>query len=561
MHELDEEAVHRRRWIALAVLSLSLVITGMDNTILNVAIPHLSNDLHASNSQLQWIVDGYVIVFAGLILTMGSLGDRFGRKGALSLGLVVFSAGQLGAAWSSSASMLIACRMFMGIGGALIMPATLSLLTNIFHDPTERARAIGVWAGVAASGIVFGPIIGGILLAHFWWGSVFLITIPVAAVALISGHYVLPRSKDPSAPRVDPVGAALSISSLMVLLWALIQAPTNGWLSPSILGAFAAGLVLGALFVSWELHSDHPMLDMRFFRNPRFSAANAGMTLVFFAMMGSSFLITQQLQFVMGYSALKAGVAMTPIAVPLLILGPVSARITERAGTKIVVGTGLVLAAIGLGWMSRLTVGSDYWNLLLPMLVLASGMGLTMAPATESIMGAIPREKAGVGSAMNDTTRQVGGALGVAVIGSVLASVYRPHVIENLHATVLGKAALGHGALAHQANAAIGAIRDQLGAAFVIADKLPGGAHGPLGAPVVTAARTAFVDGFAGAVLVGAAVALVGALVVFAFLPARGDEPMIAAVGAEIGDPVGDPVGDDVPVDPDAPRLVGAEER
>lgn len=530
MHEMDAETIHQRRWSALAVLSLSLVITGMDNTVLNVAIPHLSEDLNASNSQLQWIVDGYVIVFAGLILTMGSLGDRFGRKRALFWGLVIFAVGQMFAAWSTSSTELIGWRMFMGVGGALIMPATLSLLTNIFHDPAERARAIGIWAGAAASGIVFGPIIGGILLAHFWWGSVFLITVPVAVVAMVAGHYVLPHSKDPSAPQLDPVGALLSIAALVTLLWGLIEAPSAGWLSPTILVAFFVGIVLGVVFVLWELHSDHPMLDMHFFKSRRFSAANAGMTLVFFAMMGSSFLITQQLQFVMGYSPLKAGLAMTPIAVPLLILGPVSARIVERIGTKVVVGVGLVLAALGLAWMSRLTIGSDYWDLLFPMIVLASGMGLTMAPATESIMGAIPREKAGVGSAMNDTTRQMGGALGVAVIGSVLASVYRPQVAHNLESTVLAKVASGNGVLAHQAHQAMGAIQDQIGAAFAVADKLPGGAHGPIGSQVVHAAQSAFVDGFSGAVLVGAVVAMFGAAVVFAFLPARADDDQDPAV-------------------------------
>lgn len=550
MPEMDEETIHQRRWLALAVLSLSLVIVGMSNTILNVAIPHLSRDLGASNSQLQWIVDGYVIVFAGLILTMGSLGDRFGRKGALSLGLILFGLGNLGAAWSSSSAMLISWRMFMGVGAALVMPATLSLLTNIFRDPTERARAIGVWAGVAAIGIVIGPIIGGALLGRFWWGSVFLIVVPVTLVALVAGYFVLPRSKDPSAPRIDPLGAALSIVALMTLLWGVIQAPSHGWLAPEILAAFGVGIGLGVAFVLWELHTDHPMLDMRFFRNRRFSAANAGMTLVFFAMMGSSFLITQQLQFVMGYSAFKAGLAMIPIAVPLLILGPVSARLVEKVGTKIVVGSGLVLAAVGLAWMSRLTIGSDYWDLLYPMVVLASGMGLTMAPATESIMGSIPREKAGIGSAMNDTTRQVGGALGVAVIGSALASVYRPNVIEKLASTGLADIAAGDGSTAAQAQQAVGAIHDQLGAAFVVADRLPGGPDGPLGAPVIHAAQSAFVDGFAGAVLVGALVALLGAIVVFVFLPARATDAPTgpagrtdASDGTEDVDPGPDPPG------------------
>ena len=523
MPHFDAETVYERRWLALAVLSFSLLVIGLDNTILNVALPRLSESLGASNSQLQWIVDGYTIIYAGLILTTGSLGDRFGRKGALSLGLLVFGIGSGVSAFATSASMLIGSRMFMGIGGAMIMPATLSILTNVFHDPKERGRAIGVWAGVSAAGIAFGPIIGGVLIAHFWWGSVFLVNLPVVLVALVAGHYVLPTSKDPSSPRVDPAGALLSIAALITLLWGVIEAPSKGWGSSTILTAFGAGALLLGTFIAWELHTDHPMLEIRFFRNARFSAANAGITLVFFALFGASFLITQELQFVLGFSALKAGLAMTPIAVPLLILGPVSARIVERVGTKLVVTAGLGLASAGLFWLSFVSIGSGYVDILFPMIVLASGMGLTMAPATESIMGSIPREKAGIGSAMNDTTRQVGGALGVAVIGSVLASVYRPQVVQNLSTTVLGKVAAGNGPGAAGAQQAINVIQDQLGAAYAVADKL-GGASSPAGQSVIDAARQAFVDGFGGAVIVGSIVALIGAVIVFRFLPARGED-------------------------------------
>lgn len=518
MTELDAEAIHARRWWALAVLSFSLLIIGVDNTILNVALPHLSESLGATNSQLQWIVDGYTIVYAGLILTMGSLGDRFGRKGALSIGLVVFGVGSVMSAWASSASMLIATRAFMGIGGALIMPATLSILTNVFTEPKERGRAIGIWAGVSAGGIAFGPLMGGFLITHTWWGSVFLVNVPIVLAALVAGHYVLPSSRDPEAPRLDPLGAVLSITALMTLLWGLIEAPSKGWGSTPILTAFGAGLVVLALFIAWELHSDHPMLELRFFRNRRFSAANVAITLVFFALFGSSFLITQQLQFVMGYSPLKAGFAMMPIALPMLVLGPVSARLVERFGTKIIVASGLLMVSVGLFWLSLASLSAGYTAILFPMLLLASGMGLTMAPATESIMGSIPRAKAGIGSAMNDTTRQVGGALGVAVIGSVLASVYRPHVTENLQSTVLGKAAAGSGPSAEQARTAIEAIREQLGAAINVSDKLHQ-AGLPGGEQVLTAARQAFVDGFGGAVLVGSLVALLGAIIALAFLP------------------------------------------
>lgn len=537
---MDQATIARRKWLALSVLCLSLLITGLDNTILNVALPHLSESLGATNSQLQWIVDSYTLIYAGLILTTGSLGDRFGRKGALTLGLGIFGFGSVMSAFATSATMLILTRGFMGIGGALIMPATLSILTNIFTDPKERGRAIGVWAGVAAGGIAFGPMIGGILISHFWWGSVFLVNVPIVLAAAVAGHFLLPTSKDPSAPRLDPLGALLSTAGLIVLLFGLIEAPSHGWGSPFIVGAFLAGIAILGAFIAWELHTEHPMLEMSFFRNRRFSAANIAITLVFFALFGSSFLITQELQFVLGYSAIKAGFAMMPIALPMLILGPVSARLVERLGTKLIVTTGLVTVSGGLFWMSRIPYGGGYLDILFPMIMLASGMGLVMAPATESIMGSIPRAKAGIGSAMNDTTRQVGGALGVAVIGSVLASVYQPHVTSKLSGTVLGQAAKLGGPTGAQAQTAIGAIKEQIGAAYGVIDAAAKAGHPFTPAQsqgILEAARHAFVDGFGGAVLVGALVALLGAVVAVLFLPARAvdaaEEPAALDTGSE----------------------------
>jgi len=501
---LDATTAYRRRWGTLAVLCLSLIVIGLDNTILNVALPTLVKDLHASASDLQWMVDSYILVFAGLLLTAGSLGDRFGRKKALSTGLLVFVAGSVLSAFSGSASLLIATRALMGVGGALIMPATLSILTNTFTNPSERAKAIGIWAGVAGMGIAVGPITGGWLLQNFWWGSVFLVNVPIVAIALLAGHYLVPDSRDPSAPKLDPIGAGLSIAGLTTLVWAIIEAPSHGWGSSTIvLGYAVAAVILGA-FIAWEVHTDHPMLDVRIFENPRFSAASAAITLVFFAMFGSFFLLTQYLQNVRGYTALQAGIRMAPIALVMFIAAPASSTIVKKLGSKVVVAGGLTIAAIGLGVFSRLQVHSSYTTLLVAILILGLGMSMTMAPATESIMGSLPREKAGVGSAVNDTTRQVGGAMGVAILGSLLSSAY---------ATRVGSALAGHGFSAASATAA----KDSIGSALAAANQV----GGQQGQALADAARHSFVGAMGPTFLVAAGVALVGAVIVLAFLPAR----------------------------------------
>jgi EmrB/QacA subfamily drug resistance transporter len=496
-----DEDVHRRRWGTLAVLCLSLVLIVLDNTVLNVALPSLVSDLGASNSQLQWIVDSYVLVFAGLLLTAGALGDRFGRKGALTIGLVIFAVGSLAATFVDSSTGLIAARAVMGVGGAFIMPATLSILTNVFRDPKERGRAIAIWAGCSGLGVAIGPLVGGLLLEHFSWHSVFYINLPVIALALVGGFFLVPTSRDPDAPRVDLPGAVLSIAGLATLVWSLIQAPDNGWTDPVTLAGFGIAAVLLTSFILWELHTDHPMLDMRFFRNPRFSAANSAITLTFFAMFGSMFLLTQYLQFVMGYTPLQAGARLIPMALVMMVVAPLSARVVERVGTKIVVGTGLAIVSGSLLFMTTLETTTPYTGLLLRMVIMAFGMGLIMAPATEAVMGSLPREKAGVGSAVNDTTRQVGGALGVAVIGSIVSSVY---------ASQVATAFSGMPAQDQQA------AEESLGAALAIAE-----GAGAAGAGLADAARTAFVDALGQGVLVGAVVAAVATLIVAIALPAR----------------------------------------
>ena len=526
---------YHQRWLILAVLCLSLLVIIVDNSILNVAIPTLVRELDATNSQLQWMVDSYTLVFAGLLLTAGSLGDRFGRRGALQTGMVIFGLGSLASALADSANQLIFTRGVMGIGAALIMPATLSIITNVF-PPEERGRAIGMWAAIAGVATALGPITGGFLVEHFYWGSIFLVNVPIVVVALLAGFFLIPTSRDPSKPPLDPVGALLSIVGLVTLVYAIIQAPEKGWTSASTLGAFAIALVVLGAFWVWESRTAHPMLETSFWSNPRFSAASGGIMLLFFAMFGSIFLLTQYFQFVMGYSALEAGVHLLPMAITMLVVAPSSARIVERFGTKAVVGTGLGLAGFALATFTGLPAQDISYprDVLWRLVLMALGMALTMAPATESIMGSLPRAKAGVGSAMNDTTRQVGGALGVAIIGSVMSSVYAPKVAEVMHAAGLS-------------GEPVAVAQDGLGQALSIAAGLP---H-EVGLEVADGARAAFVDGLHHGVLIAAAAALIGSVVAWRYLPAH--ESPAGELEASPDHHGGVPVGAEVPVPSDAP--------
>ena len=449
------------------------------------------------------MVDSYVLVFAGLLLTMGALGDRFGRKLALNAGLVIFGAASVFAAFAGSADALIIARSLMGVGGALIMPSTLSIITNIFTG-AERGRAIAAWAAVAGLGIVIGPALGGWLLEHYWWGSIFLINIFIVGVAILLGFALVPESKDPTATPLDPIGALLSIAGLVGLVYSIIEAPSNGWLDAATLIGFALATVLLGAFFWWERQSEHPMLRLEFFKNPRFSAASGAIALVFFAMFGTVFMLTQYMQFVLLFSPLEAGIRIMPIAT-MIIAAPVAARTVERLGSKVVVAAGLTVVAGAMAWLATLDINSGYGHIAITLSFLGVGMGAAMAPATESIMCSVPLAKAGVGSAMNDTTRQIGGALGVAVLGSVLASSY-----SSAMAPIVG-------VLPPEAAEIAG---DSIGGAFAVASRL-----GEAGAPLVAAANQAFVDGMTTAVWVAAVVALIGAVLTAAFLPAKAMDP------------------------------------
>jgi EmrB/QacA subfamily drug resistance transporter len=487
-------------------MCLSLLIIGLDNTILNVALPTLVRELGATSSQLQWIIDAYALVFASLLLTAGSIGDRYGRRRVLGIGLIVFGIGSVLSAFATSPGSLIAWRALMGIGGAVILPSTLSIVTNVF-PAEERGRAIGIWAGFSAIGIAIGPVLGGWLLENFWWGSVFFINVPVIAVAVVAGLFLVPDSRDPAATPLDPIGAGLSTLGLASLTYALIEAPARGWTDGLILGSFAAAAVLLVAFVLAELRVRHPMMDVRLFENRRFTAASISTALVFFALFGVLFFLTQYLQFVLGFGTLEVGVRTIPVALSLMVAAPLSARLTERLGTKAVVTTGLVLVAIGLGLLATVSTSTGYGLVAAALVVIGLGMGATMAPSTEAIMGALPRARAGVGSAVATTLRQVGGVLGVAVLGSLLSSVYGSRIADTVHGLPA---------------AAMDAVRDSVGAANGVAARIGGGT----GQALRGAADSAFIHAMDITVLVGVGVALAGALVALLFLPARAPQPV-----------------------------------
>lgn len=494
-------AIYRRRWWTLGILSMSLLIIGLDNTILNVAIPTLQREFDATATSLQWMVDAYILVFAGLLLTMGSLGDRFGRRRALQVGLVVFGLSSFFAAYAESSAQLIAARALMGIGGALIMPSTLSILTDVFPRE-ERGKAIGIWAGVAGLGIGLGPLTGGLLLEHFWWGSVFFINIPIVVLALAAGLVLVPESRDPHPAPLDIPGAVLSISAVTTLVYSIIEAPVRGWTDGLVIVGFVGGAALAAAFVYREIRTEYPMLNFAFFKNPRFSAGAGAIAIGFFALFGMVFGLTQYLQFVQGYTPLEAGLRMVPMALGIAIGAGNSHRLVARLGTNKVVAMGLVVLAGVLVTITFWQPDTDYWIVGLTFFIMAFGMGNLMAPSTDSVMGAVPEANAGIASAMNDVTRQVAGAFGVAVIGSVINTVYSGRMGE---------------AVAGLPPEAAEAASDSVGAASQIASTLPAEVVGGL----ADSANMAFTDALGIAVLVAAGVAVTGSVLIARFMPAR----------------------------------------
>jgi len=500
--------VYRRRWVILGVLCTSLLIIVIGNTSLNVALPKMSEALGLTNSQQQWVVDAYSLVFAGLLFTAGTLSDRFGRKGFMQAGVVLFGAASAYATFvASTAVEVIGARAVMGIGGALVMPATLSILVNTF-PARERARAIGIWAGVAGGGGALGLVLGGWLVEHFWWGSAFAINVPVTITALILGALIVPTSRDRHPSKLDPIGALLSMIGLGVFVYGLIEAPKWGWASVTSLGIIGAGIAVLGIFALWELHTKSPMLDVRLFKDRRFGVSSVGMSLVFLTMFGFFFVVSQLFQLVLGYGPFESGLRMLPIMPVMIIFSTRAAGLVERFGARTVVTTGMLLTAAGVLILSFLTASSGYGHVLLGMFVMASGMGLTMTPMTELIMSSVPRDKAGVGSAMNDTTREVGTTLGVAILGSILSSGYT----SNLGGAVSGLPESAR-------HAAEGSLAGALGVAHQIG--------GSQGAALVDAAKTAWADGLHLSLMIGAGIVLFAAAIAARYLPRKADDGLV----------------------------------
>jgi EmrB/QacA subfamily drug resistance transporter len=494
------------------------MVIALDNTVLNVALPTLVRQLHATTSQLQWVVDAYTLPYAGLLLIGGALGDRFGRARMLRLGLGVFGVGSLVAAFSPSIGVLIVCRAVTGVGAAAIQPACLSMITTMYEAPLERSRAIGLWVGIGGLGLGLGPLLGGVLLSEFWWGSIFLVSVPVALGCLIAGRWLFPESRDPRGASLDVVGAVLYLAAVGGLAWATIQAPLNGWTAPSTLAAYGVSLAVLVVFGAWELRCRAPMVDLHLFRSRQFTVANGVGGAFPVAYAGALFLLSLWLQFQLGFSVLQAGLGFLPLSAAFVLGGAASSRLVRRIGTKLAVFGGLILSSAGMLLFAVCTVDDGYLPVLIGMLLMGGGFSFALAACVNAAMGAVPPESAGVGAGMNTTLRQVGSAMGVAVMGSVAASVFRSSLSSSLH----GAPSLHHIGL--NANASIGST-------ITRAQDL----GGSLGAAIEALARDAFARGMHLGMLVGLGVTLVSAVVALLYLPTR---PTVRAASVRRSGPV-----------------------
>lgn len=495
-----------RRLAILATVCLAVFAINLDTTIVNVALPDLSRQLHASTKDLQWIVDGYNLAFAALVLTAGSLGDRFGRRPALLTGLIGFAAASGAGALMHSAGALITVRFVMGAAAALIFPTTLSIITNAYPDRGERAKAIGVWGAVTGLGVAVGPVTGGLFLAHFGWPSVFVALVPVALIAAALAYKLVPESSNPQEARLDAPGLTFSTATIGVLVYTIIEAPSRGWTAPASIVGFAIAAAAAALFVQIERRRENPMLDVTLFRTPAFSAASGAVTVAFFALFGFIFLVTQYFQFIRGYGTLSTGVRILPVAITIAIGSVLGTVLAQKRGTRAVVMTGLLIFGSAFAWISVSPAFMSYERIVAQMVLMGIGLGLTSAPATESILSVLSPAKAGIGSAVNDATREAGGTLGVAVIGSVFTSIYTHH--------------LSGTAVAQLPQQAAQAAKDSVAAAI----QMPG---------VHDAVQASFMNGLHVACLVAAGLCWLGALGATA-LPGRRQMQAAPAIAVEV---------------------------
>jgi EmrB/QacA subfamily drug resistance transporter len=497
----------QRKPLILTALLLAAFVVNLDTTIVNVALPTLVRELHASTSTLQWIVDAYTLVFASLLLAAGSLSDRVGRKGMLLSGLAVFGLASVAGGLTTTPGQLIAARCVMGLGAAMIFPATLSLISNVFTERSERALAIGLWGASVGAAFALGPLAGGWLLEHFSWTSIFFAMAPVAAPGAALIALTVPTSRDPQAPRIDRFGVLLSTAGMGLLTYTIIEAPDQGWDSARTLSGFALATGLLGAFIAWQRRAAEPLLDVGLFRNLRFSAASGSVTIVFFALAGFIFMVTQFLQFVKGYGPLSTGVRQLPVAISIAVTSVLGTKLAVRYGTKLVVVSGLLLLVGFFAWGTTFSAGTSYLEIAVLMVIGGTGTGFTSAPATEAIMGVVPKAKAGVGSAVNDASRLVGATLGVAVIGSVYSSLFASRLTASLPAAVPAPAAQ--------------AAHDSIGAAFEVAHRTTIAGHPATGAHVHDIASSAFFSGWSGGCLVAAGVTVAAAIMAALLLPAQ----------------------------------------
>ena len=493
--------VQGRRWWILGVLCICLMVVVIDNTILNVALPSMQGQLGASQAQEQWFIDAYTLVFAALLFTGGVAGDRWGRRKVLLLGMAVFGAASVFSALSTSPAMLIGARALMGVGGALVQPATLSIIQNTFK-PSERGKAIGVWAGITGLAVAIGPIGGGALLLHFWWGSVFLVNVPFVLLGIVAIALLVPESRDPDPRELDPVGILLSIGGLFLLVYGIIHGGDDSFASPLSWGAMLLGAAVLTVFVVVERRMDSPSLDIALFRFPAFSAACAALTLAFFALFGVTFFLTFYLQFARDYSPFQAGLRLLPVALALAFFAPRSDRLVQRIGAKATCAGGLLLVAVAFSIYQLIELHTSIWVLEGLLFLQGTGMANVIAPATNSLLSVVPQAKAGAGSAVNNTVRQVGGALGVAVIGTVLATTYGGN--------------LGH-SLDRLPPPAQSVAKQSIGATVEVAKKAPP----QFRQAILNPADHAYVRAMHDAAFVSCGAALVGAIVVAIWLPGR----------------------------------------